>query len=300
MRMMGDEVPALGPCAVRWLARLFVKAGSPAVYTYNFMRPNSNGLAWHTAEIPFAFGVNNGSRALKAGGSGAVPGPVLSSVATEADTKFAKNMSAYWHTFARTGKPRPTEPAGLPPRPAFLVWSTIAPLTLYVGLVPWPAFTGTNTSTTGDVLLKFEQPKNYPGGDPGGPQIEPIHHFRREACNYWEELYWKAGPTAYLANVGLYDYSHHVQPFNSTAAFGADVVQLLCKSPIYKNYLTPGSCLPTMTPTETPTNNPNGNAPPPPVSTICKCPNFFLHTHVYTRVHAHVFALHAWSERLHV
>jgi hypothetical protein len=38
-RIATDAIPGLGPCAVRWLGRYFVKGGSPAVYTYLFAHP---------------------------------------------------------------------------------------------------------------------------------------------------------------------------------------------------------------------------------------------------------------------
>jgi hypothetical protein len=59
-RISTDTVPGLGPCAVRWLARSFVKGGSPAVYTYLFAHPaqvdipNIPGTGPHSVVVPHA------------------------------------------------------------------------------------------------------------------------------------------------------------------------------------------------------------------------------------------------------
>merc|ERR1711920_899947 len=38
-RMLTDQVPGLGHCGMRWLARDLVAAGTPAVYAYSFDHP---------------------------------------------------------------------------------------------------------------------------------------------------------------------------------------------------------------------------------------------------------------------
>merc|ERR1712216_263592 len=67
-RVATDQVPGLGPCGVRWLARKLAQGGS-TVYAYLFARPcQSFGagaipgcqpgsvIAPHAGEIPYVFG----------------------------------------------------------------------------------------------------------------------------------------------------------------------------------------------------------------------------------------------------
>ena len=40
MRIGTDSVPGLGPCAVRWLDRMLLAGGTPAVYSYLYAHPD--------------------------------------------------------------------------------------------------------------------------------------------------------------------------------------------------------------------------------------------------------------------
>ena len=124
MRHSTDAIPGLGACAVRWLARMLVDGGAPAVYTYLFAHaPTIPGLVWdtkgvfslHTAEIKFVFGTS----------------PPYGVVADE--TALAQQMAAYWYSFASSasGNPNPTSQDH----------------------VTWPKFT-----TEDDSVLRLDQP----------------------------------------------------------------------------------------------------------------------------------------------
>lgn len=149
-RVLTDKVPSLGACSVRWLARLYSKGGSPAVFAYLFAHPPLSGdrfTAAHSSEIEFVFD-DRGTILFD---------PIANPskrFATAAEADLAKNVSAYWQTFAQTGKP---EPADLP---------------------AWPAFT-----REGDKVLRLD-------AAPDG--IHPQQGLRKQACDYWESLYWES------------------------------------------------------------------------------------------------------------
>merc|ERR1712086_455178 len=110
MRIVTEQVPGLGPCSVRWLSRLFVEGGSPAVYSYFFEHPTQavtgvpgsgpgSVVVPHGSEIEYVLGNTD---ALERG--------------EEADLAMA--TSAYWASFAVTGKPGA---AALPQWPRYTV-----------------------------------------------------------------------------------------------------------------------------------------------------------------------------------
>ena len=111
MRMLTDNVPALGPCSNRRLSRALLAGGTPAVFNYLFAHPTQSsyfpgfpGLGPgsvtvpHASEIAYAFGA----------GFQLAPGE-------EAD--LAAPMAQYWLNFARgAGDPNG---GGLPHWPAY-------------------------------------------------------------------------------------------------------------------------------------------------------------------------------------
>ena len=57
-----DTIPGLGACAVRWMDKMLLAGGTPAVYSYLFSHPPANNsvfgpgvFASHTAELGFVF-----------------------------------------------------------------------------------------------------------------------------------------------------------------------------------------------------------------------------------------------------
>eukprot|EP01043_Picozoa_sp_COSAG02_P044344 COSAG02_NODE_3953_length_5991_cov_2.270367_1_plen_173_part_10 len=75
-----DTVPGLGACGTRYLDKLLLAGGSPAVYSYLFAHPPTQfgGIfAMHASEISFAFGI---------------PFPYLQPT----EEALAVKMSAYW------------------------------------------------------------------------------------------------------------------------------------------------------------------------------------------------------------
>lgn len=95
-RMATDQVPGLGPCGVRWLARNLVQGGS-TVHAYVFARAcQSIGLGI----IP---GCNIGSVISPHGGE--IPYVFGDSLLTlrPQDRALAREVSAYWGQFASTG-----------------------------------------------------------------------------------------------------------------------------------------------------------------------------------------------------
>ena len=157
MRASTDSVPGLGPCAVRWLSRLLLAGGTPAVYDYHFAHPTQADTAGglipgvgkgsvvvpHASEITFAFG----------GAALLTPG---------AEAQLAMRMGAYWSNFARTGDPNAGQPV-----PA-----------------QWPAF-----DAAADALLRLDV--DDPAGAPpaGGPGIAVQRGLRKQACDFMEARY---------------------------------------------------------------------------------------------------------------
>jgi len=88
-RVATDQVPGLGACGVRWIARSLLAGGSPSVHVYSFDYPPQrrgpgSTFAGHTVEIPFVFGKPMGSR--------------------EA-SNLAATVSRHWVAFSTTGNP---------------------------------------------------------------------------------------------------------------------------------------------------------------------------------------------------
>eukprot|EP01052_Picozoa_sp_SAG31_P022818 SAG31_NODE_1837_length_7126_cov_8.278497_1_plen_511_part_00 len=96
MRATTDSVPGLGPCGVRWMDRLLVAGGTPAVYSYLFAHPPVENLgipgeahgvfAPHASEIAFVYG------------------SVWPFVSKE-EAVLARQMCSYWLAFAKSGRP---------------------------------------------------------------------------------------------------------------------------------------------------------------------------------------------------
>lgn len=107
-RMLTDQVPGLGHCGVRWLAKDLLAAGTPAVYAYSFDHPPQREsqipgdgpgsvIAAHACEIAFVFGHT----------FQLTPGE---------EQRLARDTSAYFVAFAKTGIPNSE---GLPAWPAY-------------------------------------------------------------------------------------------------------------------------------------------------------------------------------------
>jgi len=101
MRIETDSVWGLGPCAVRALSRSLLKGGTPIVFAYLFAHPPQVAVPGipgtgpgsvvvpHAGEIAFVFGAAEG-------------------VSPGEEFQLATSVSAYWYTFAKTGKPSPS------------------------------------------------------------------------------------------------------------------------------------------------------------------------------------------------
>ena len=153
MRVSTDAVPGLGPCGVRWLARMLAGrntagAASPAVHVYHFTHPTQREyggipgigpgsvLVPHASEIAYVFGSCGGAEP-----------PCQLSPGPEPD--LAARVSKYWWSFAVTGDPNSD------------------------GATAWPKF-----DPESDTLLLLDEPSA------GG--IRVTSHLRRSACDFWE------------------------------------------------------------------------------------------------------------------
>ena len=110
MRAETDQVPGLGPCATRWLARMFEKGGTPAIYVYFFTHPMQSpyflnsipgtgpGTPFvpHGSDIPFVLGIRL--------------------ALANSEKNLSMSMSKYWSHFAEEGTPNTFD---LPAWPAF-------------------------------------------------------------------------------------------------------------------------------------------------------------------------------------
>lgn len=158
LRVLDDKVPSLGACSVRWWSRRFSRH-QKAVYSYIFAHPPVTGgpadqpLVPHSAEIKYVFMSPGGliTRDGVAGGNWNFPANFTN--ATE--FALAKNMSAYWQAFAASGKPEPAR----------------------LGLPAWPAYAEEN-----DTILRIDMAPNG---------IQTQTGLRKDACDYWEEVYCK-------------------------------------------------------------------------------------------------------------
>lgn len=150
-----DQVPGLGPCAVRWLAKLLVDNGTPSVHAYLFAEPtacNITAYPWecsvleqsipgittsnpivvpHAVEINYAFGVT----------------PLMP---VGDQVRLAQTASQYWAAFGRSGKDPNLE-----------------------GLTAWPSYVPTD-----DTILRLE------GASGGGVRLQS--HLRKEVCDFWQ------------------------------------------------------------------------------------------------------------------
>ena len=100
MRAATDAVPGLGPCAVRWLSRLLLQGGTPAVFAYHFAHPTQSDpyrglvpgvgpgsvVVPHASETFYVFGDH----------ARLTPG---------AEAALAPLMARYFSNFARSGDP---------------------------------------------------------------------------------------------------------------------------------------------------------------------------------------------------
>ena len=100
MRVKTDLVPGIGACGVRWLARMLLNGGSPAVYTYLFAHPTQTDpydgrvpglgpgsvLVPHASEIGYVFDLEHRL----------TPG---------AEADLAALVSRFWTNFARSADP---------------------------------------------------------------------------------------------------------------------------------------------------------------------------------------------------
>ena len=161
MRVSTDGVPGLGPCAVRWLSRMLLAGGSPAVYDYHFAHPTQTDSAGglipgvgkgsvvvpHASEITYAFG----------GAALLTPG---------AEAELALRMGAYWSNFARTGDPNVGQPVP----------------------VLWPAF-----DAEADAVIRLDVDDPDGAAPVGGPGIAVQRGLRKQACDFMEARYKHKG-----------------------------------------------------------------------------------------------------------
>ena len=174
IRSATDTIPGLGACAVRWMDRMLVAGGTPAVYSYLFAHPphgqpefgkfGTPVFASHTAELGFVFNKPRGSPSAS---------PFTSEEAALADT-----VSRYRYTFAATGDPNP--------KPAETInETTTAAVHREVGIgVPpvWPQWT-----PEGDTIMRLETVSE------GGVRAQT--GLRKAACD-WQDKIACSPPTA--------------------------------------------------------------------------------------------------------
>lgn len=158
VRYTSDTIPGLSACGARWLARMLVDGGSPAVYSYLFARPSNHMggvFAMHAAEIPYVFEQmlrDPSANTIYADSFGLPPFPNV----TAGEIKLAQDMAAYWYRFAVSGNPNPSgDAAG-------------------AGAVSWPKFT-----TEGDTVLRLDV--ESAGG------IQTQQGLRKAACDWQTE-----------------------------------------------------------------------------------------------------------------
>ena len=154
MRTATDTVPGLGPCAVRWLSRMLLRGGTPAVFAYLFAHPTQadacggcvpgvgpgSVVVPHASEIPYVFGDH----------AKLTPG---------AEAALAAPVARYWSNFARSGDPN--QGAGV-----------------HVG---WPLYAADSDRILRlDVAGAVEVPKEVDGG------IAVQSGLRRDACDFFD------------------------------------------------------------------------------------------------------------------
>lgn len=156
LRYTTDVLSKAGACSVRWLARMLVAGGSPAVYTYLFAYPpkfdfrSYNGVfVNHGVLVPFV----NGDLT-----------PLLEDISIPEDSvpseskKLARAMGAYWSSFAIS--------SGGDINPSGSVAGEV--------VVTWPMFT-----TEGDKVLRLDVESA------GGIRVQ--EGLRKAACDWQTE-----------------------------------------------------------------------------------------------------------------
>ena len=172
IRSATDTIPGLGACAVRWMDRMLVAGGTPAVYSYLFAHPPSGQpifgkfgtpvFAGHTAELGFVFNK-----------------PRSASPFTPEEKVLADTVSRYWYTFAASGDPNP--------RPTKTIYeATTIGVPSDVGssgaLPVWPRWT-----PEGDTIMRLDTVSE------GG--VRPQARLRKAACD-WQDKIACTPPTA--------------------------------------------------------------------------------------------------------
>lgn len=168
IRSATDSIPGLGACAVRWMDRMLVAGGTPAVYSYLFAHPPHGDptfgkfgtpvFASHTSELGFVFDKPRG--------------PPSASPFTPEEAALADTVSRYWYTFAATGDPNTAKPE-----------TSSLNETTGRGAAPiWPQWT-----PEGDTIMRLETASE------GG--VRPQSGLRKAACD-WQDKIACTPPTA--------------------------------------------------------------------------------------------------------
>ena len=153
MRAETDAVPGLGPCAVRWLAKLLLAGGTPNVWQYQFVHPTQTDP--YGGHVP---GVGPGSVAVPHASEIAFAFGDAEQLTPGAEAELADSVAAYWTNFARNGDPNVGRAVPL----------------------QWPPY-----AAASDTSIRFDVNSSAPA-PVGGSGTRQQSWLRREACDFME------------------------------------------------------------------------------------------------------------------